>query len=66
MLWGGGKNEKIGLALGGGFVRGAAHVGAIKVLEEYGIRPQMIAGTSAGSMVGASMLLAGVCQNWKN
>lgn len=45
--------KKIGLALGGGFVLGAAHVGVLKVLEENKIKPQMIAGTSAGSMVAA-------------
>lgn len=44
---------KIGLALSGGGVRGAAHVGAIKALEENGIKIDAIAGTSAGSIVGA-------------
>jgi len=45
--------KRIGLALGGGFVRGAAHVGVLKVLEEAGIKPHMVAGTSAGSIVGS-------------
>ncbi|SHF42023.1 patatin-like phospholipase family protein [Desulforamulus putei] len=45
--------KTIGLALGGGFVLGAAHVGVLKVLEENGIKPHMIAGTSAGSIVGS-------------
>jgi len=44
---------KIGLALSGGGVRGAAHIGAIKALEENGIKIDMIAGTSAGSIVSA-------------
>jgi NTE family protein len=44
---------KIGLALGGGAARGFAHVGVIKALEAQGIRPDFIAGTSAGSVVGA-------------
>ena len=44
---------KIGLALSGGGVRGAAHVGAIKALEENGIKIDAIGGTSAGSIVGA-------------
>jgi NTE family protein len=44
---------KIGLALGGGAARGFAHVGVIQVLEEAGIRPDMVAGTSAGSLVAA-------------
>lgn len=44
---------RIGLALGGGAARGFAHVGVIQVLEEAGIRPAMVAGTSAGSLVAA-------------
>lgn len=44
---------KLGLALGGGAARGFAHVGVIQVLEEAGIRADVIAGTSAGSMVAA-------------
>ncbi|NND79952.1 MAG: patatin-like phospholipase family protein [Maribacter sp.] len=43
----------IGLALSGGGVRGIAHIGAIKALEEHGIFPTHIAGTSAGAIVGA-------------
>ncbi len=45
--------KKIGLALSGGAVLGIAHLGAIKVLEEHHIPIDMIAGTSAGSLVGA-------------
>lgn len=44
---------RIGLALGGGAARGFAHVGVIQVLEEAGIRPSMVSGTSAGSLVAA-------------
>lgn len=44
---------RIGLALGGGAARGFAHVGVIQVLEEAGIRPVLVAGTSAGSLVAA-------------
>lgn len=44
---------RIGLALGGGAARGFAHVGVIQVLEEAGIRPQLVVGTSAGSLVAA-------------
>jgi NTE family protein len=44
---------RIGLALGGGAARGFAHVGVIQVLEESGIRPNLVAGTSAGSLVAA-------------
>ena len=44
---------RIGLALGGGAARGFAHVGVIQVLEESGIKPELITGTSAGSLVAA-------------
>ncbi len=44
---------KIGLALGGGAARGFAHVGVIQVLEEAGISPVLVTGTSAGSLVAA-------------
>jgi len=44
---------RIGLALGGGAARGFAHVGVIQVLEEAGIRPSLVSGTSAGSLVAA-------------
>lgn len=43
----------IGLALGGGAAKGFAHIGVIKMLEASGIRPDVVAGTSAGSVVGA-------------
>jgi NTE family protein len=44
---------KIGYALGGGGARGLSHIGVMKVLEEYGIQPDVIAGTSIGALVGA-------------
>jgi len=47
------KPLKIALALGGGAARGFAHIGVIKVLEANGIYPEIVAGTSAGSLVGA-------------
>lgn len=43
---------RIGLVLGGGGARGAAEVGVLKVLEEKGIRPDLITGTSIGAIVG--------------
>jgi NTE family protein len=45
--------RKVGLALGGGGSRGFAHIGAIKALEEANISFDVIAGTSAGSIIGA-------------
>ena len=47
------RPPKIGLALGGGAARGFAHVGVIQVLEEAGVRPDLVVGTSAGSLVAA-------------
>ncbi|MBT2119249.1 patatin-like phospholipase family protein [Dyella sp. LX-66] len=44
---------RIGLALGGGAAKGFAHIGVIKMLEANGIHPDVVAGTSAGSVVGA-------------
>lgn len=44
---------KIGLALGGGAAKGFAHVGVIKVLEAAGLTPDLVTGTSAGSVVGS-------------
>ena len=44
---------KIALALGGGAARGFAHIGVIKALEAHGIVPDIVVGTSSGSLVGA-------------
>ena len=44
----------IGVALGGGFARGIAHIGVLKVLEEEGIPVRMVAGTSVGAIMGAA------------
>lgn len=44
----------IGLALGGGFARGMAHIGVLKVLEEEGIPIRVVAGTSVGALIGAA------------
>ena len=44
---------RIGLALGGGAARGFAHIGVIQVLEEAGIHPDLVVGTSAGSLIAA-------------
>lgn len=52
------KPPRIGLALGGGAARGFAHIGVLQVLEEQGVRPDLVVGTSAGSLV-ATMWAAG-------
>ena len=48
------EKERIGLALGSGGARGSAHVGVLKVLEENGIKPDVIVGTSMGAEVGGA------------
>lgn len=47
------RPPRIGLALGGGAARGFAHIGVIQVLEQHGVRPDLVVGTSAGSLVAA-------------
>lgn len=48
------KTTRIGLALGGGFARGIAHVGILKVLEQENIPVHVVAGTSVGALIGAA------------
>jgi NTE family protein len=47
------RKPRIGLALGAGSARGWAHIGAIRALEERGVKPDIICGTSIGALVGA-------------
>jgi NTE family protein len=47
------KKPIIGLTLSGGGMRGIAHIAVLKALEEYNLKPDIISGTSAGSIVGA-------------
>jgi NTE family protein len=46
--------KSLALALGGGGARGIAHIAVLEVLDEMGVRPTAIAGTSAGAMIGAA------------
>lgn len=48
------KKPTIGLALGGGAARGWAHIGVIQALDNIGVRPDVVAGTSIGALVGAA------------
>lgn len=50
---------KLGIALGGGGAKGLAHIGVLEVLEEHGIQPHCVVGTSVGSVVGAIYCLHG-------
>jgi NTE family protein len=56
----GARRPRLGLALGGGAARGWAHLGVLQALEEAGIRPDFIAGTSIGSLVGAAWASGGL------
>lgn len=60
------KTPPLGLALGGGVARGWAHIGALRALIEAGIKPDIIAGTSIGAVVGAAYLAGklDVLENW--
>lgn len=45
--------DNIGIVLSGGGARGISHLGALQAIDEWGIRPKFISGTSAGAIVGA-------------
>ncbi len=53
-------HRKIGLALGSGSARGSAHIGVLKELAALGIEPDIVAGTSAGALVGAAYAAGGL------
>ena len=57
---------KVGLALGSGAARGWAHIGIIKSLVAAGIKPDVVAGTSIGALVGAAYLSGRLdkLENW--
>src|SRR3954468_12892995 len=48
--------QRVALVLGGGGLKGFAHIGVLRALEEAGIVPDIIAGTSIGALLGASYL----------
>ena len=48
------RKPRVGLALGSGSARGWAHIGVIRALEEAGVRPDLVCGTSIGALVGAA------------
>jgi NTE family protein len=47
------RKKRVGLVLSGGGARGIAHIGVLRALEELGIKPEVISGTSAGAAIGA-------------
>ncbi|MBU3621785.1 patatin-like phospholipase family protein [Polynucleobacter sp. CS-Odin-A6] len=58
----GNRKPVVGLVLGAGAARGFAHIGVIKALEAQGIRPDIVVGSSAGSVI-AALLASGVAGN---
>jgi NTE family protein len=48
------RRPRVGVALGGGFARGIAHIGVLRILETYGIPVDVICGTSVGALVAAT------------
>src|SRR6056297_1729003 len=58
-----GKDKKVGLALGGGAVLGAAHVGVLKALEEFDINISFVAGTSIGAFISALFAFGKKCED---
>lgn len=50
------NETKLGIALGGGAAKGWAHIGVLRALEARGLRPQIVAGASIGSLVGAAVV----------
>ena len=59
------KRPRICLALSGGGARGAAHIGVLKVLEQYRVPIDCVAGTSMGSIIGAAFA-GGWARPWRN
>jgi NTE family protein len=51
---GAGHRPRVGLALGSGSARGWAHIGVIRALEQAGVRPDLVCGTSIGALIGAA------------
>lgn len=51
------KQPRIGLALGSGSARGWSHIGVIRALEDIGVRPDIVAGTSIGALVGGAYMV---------
>lgn len=55
--------KKLALVLGGGAAKGYAHIGVLKVLEKYGLKPDLIVGTSMGALVGGLYATGKTCQD---
>src|SRR5712664_3009907 len=60
------ERPRVGLALAGGFARGIAHIGVLRVLREAGIPIDCVAGTSVGALIGASFCAGGSLEEMQN
>src|SRR5258708_39343729 len=56
------ERPRVGLALAGGFARGIAHIGVIRVLQQAGIPIDCVAGTSVGALIGAAYCAGANCE----
>ncbi len=56
------ERPRVGLALAGGFARGIAHIGVIRVLQQAGIPIDCVAGTSVGALIGAAYCAGATCE----
>lgn len=54
--------KKLALVLGGGASKGYAHIGVLKVLEDNGIKPSLIVGTSMGAIIGGAYACGKSCE----
>ena len=55
--------KKLALVLGGGAAKGFAHIGVLKVLEDNGIKPSLIVGTSMGAVIGGAYASGKSCKH---
>lgn len=60
------QRPRVGLALAGGFARGIAHIGVLRVLQEADIPIDCVAGTSVGALIGASYCAGGSLEEMQN
>ena len=60
------RRPRVGLALAGGFARGIAHIGVLRVFREAGIPIDMVAGTSVGALIGAGYCAGASLETMEN
>src|SRR5216684_5027182 len=60
------ERPRVGLALAGGFARGIAHIGVLRVLREAGIPIDCVAGTSVGALIGAGYCAGASLEEMQN